>query len=47
MYAMILLLFALAAFANYGMTRLQARFDYRSDPRNTGRAAHETPLAAR
>ena len=47
MYAMILILFALAAFANYGMTVLQARFDYRSNPRSTGRAAPETPLAAR
>lgn len=47
MYAMILILFALAAFANYGMTRLQARFDYRTDPRSTGGTAGETPLAAR
>jgi len=29
MYAMMLMLFALAALANWGMTRLQARFDYR------------------
>jgi ABC-type nitrate/sulfonate/bicarbonate transport system permease component len=47
MYAMILIMFALAALANYGMTRLQARFDYRSDPRSTRGAARETPLAAR
>jgi ABC-type nitrate/sulfonate/bicarbonate transport system permease component len=45
MYAMILILFALAAFANYGMTLLQARFDYRSDPRSSGRAANGTPVA--
>ena len=47
MYAMILILFALAAFANYGMTWMQARFDYRSDPRSMGGTAGETPLAAR
>lgn len=29
MYATMLILFALAALANWGMTRLQARFDYR------------------
>ena len=47
MYAMILILFALAAVANYGMTLLQARFDYRIDPRSAGGTAGETPLAAR
>ena len=47
MYAMILILFALAAFANFGMTWLQTRFDYRSDPRSSGGAARAGTMAAR
>jgi ABC-type nitrate/sulfonate/bicarbonate transport system permease component len=47
MYAMILILFGLAAFANYGMSRLQARFDYRNNSAAAGHPAGATPAAAR
>ena len=41
MYAVMLILFALAAFANWGMTRLQARFTYGGS--TGGEAFHQTP----
>ena len=47
MYAMILILFALAAFANYGMSRLQTRFDYRNNSAAAGHPAGATPAASR
>jgi len=39
MYAMLLIMFALAAAANWGMTRLQDRFDYQRDAEGRKRSA--------